>query len=228
MTVGPSVTDREEPVRRPSEAVLDELDYAVVDLETTGISPRKGHRVTELAAVEVSGGEVVGEFSTLVNPGRPIPREISELTGITDDMVAEAPAFGEVSAVVRRTLEGRVFVAHNVSFDWRFLSAEMRRAGAPLPAAPRLCTLRLARRALPGLPRKGLDAVARHFGVEVEGRHRAAGDALATATVLVRLLDEAEERGIRRWGPLVRWLAGGGPPERDGRTRATGGDDGRC
>lgn len=187
---------------------LEALDYVVVDVETTGSSPARGDRVTEIAAVEVSGGEVVGEFSTLVNPGRPIPAWISRLTGITQEMVEDAPPFGEVAGTVRDRLEERIFVAHNVPFDWRFVAEEMRRAQSVLPMGPRLCTLRLARRALPGLRRKGLDAVTRYYDVEIEGRHRALGDALATATVLLRLLEEVDRKGIQEWPELKRWLSG--------------------
>lgn len=199
--------------RDPGEATLEELDYVVVDVETTGVAPSRGHRVTEIAAVQVSGGRVAGEFSTLLNPERPIPARIRELTGITDEMVADAPTFGDVSDVVREELEERVFVAHNVPFDWRFLGAEMRRSRSLSPEGPRLCTLRLARRALPGLPRKGLGSVARHYDVEIEGRHRALGDALATASVLLRLLEEADRRGVGRWDELQRWLGGAAAPD---------------
>lgn len=198
--------------REPGGARLEMLDYVVVDVETTGVAPSRGHRVTEIAAVQVSGGCVAGEFSTLVNPGRPIPARIRDLTGITDEMVADAPSFEDVSDVVRKELEDRVFVAHNVPFDWRFLTAEMRRARSLAPDGPRLCTLRLARRALPGLSRKGLDAVSRHFDVEIAGRHRALGDALATATVLLRLLEEVDRLGLSRWDELQRWLGGGPAP----------------
>ncbi len=198
------------------EASLEELDYVVVDVETTGATPSEGDRVTEIAAVEVTGGRVGEAFSSLVDPGRPIPDWISRMTGITEEMVADAPPFEEVAGEVRARLEGRVFVAHNVPFDWRFVSAEMRRAASVLPEGPRLCTLRLARRALPDLPRKGLDAVTRHYDVEVEDRHRAEGDARATARVLLHLLEEADRKGVRRWEQMDRWLSGGAPPaERD-------------
>ena len=200
------------------ETRLEELDYVVVDVETTGASPASGDRITEIAAIEVTGGEVVGEFSTLVNPGRPIPPWISRLTGITAEMVEDAPPFEEVADLVRERLEGRVFVAHNVPFDWRFVSHEMRRARSLLPRGPRLCTLRLARRALPGLRRKGLDGVTRYFDVEIDGRHRAAGDALATASVLLRLLEVSDRRGVSRWREMEEWLSGApAPAERDDR-----------
>ena len=203
---------------------LREMDYTVVDVETTGSSPSRGDRITEIAAVQVSGGEIVDEFSSLVNPGRTIPPWISDLTGITEEMVRDAPPFGEVAGLVRERLEGRVFVAHNVPFDWRFVSEEMRRAASLSPEGPRLCTLRMSRRALPQLPSKGLDAVAHYYDIEIDGRHRAGGDALATATLLLRLLEEADRRGITRWGELSRWLSGGAPPvERDPAETGRGG-----
>lgn len=194
------------------EGSLSELEYAVVDVETTGTSPGDGARMTEIAVMQVSGGVLVDEFSTLVDPARPIPPWISRLTGITDEMVRDAPAFEEVAPRVRRMLEGRVFVAHNVGFDWRFVTEEMRRASSLLPVGPRLCTLRLARRALPELDRRGLDALAEHYGVEVEDRHRAAGDARATVTILNRLLEEADRTGVSRWSEMRRWLGGEQPP----------------
>lgn len=187
---------------------LSNLDYVVVDVETTGGSPRSGDRVTEIAAVQVSDGRVVGEFSSLVNPGRSIPPWITRLTGISQAMVADAPPFAEVAGLVRERMEGRIFVAHNAPFDWRFVRAEMRRACAVMPVGPQLCTLRLARKALPDLRRKGLDAVTRHFGIDVEDRHRAAGDALATADVLLRLLSEVDRQGVRDWPRLEAWLGG--------------------
>lgn len=187
---------------------LSSLDYVVVDVETTGSSPARGARITEIAAVEVRGGRIAGEFSSLVNPGVGVPPWISRLTGITDAMVADAPRFEDIAGLVRERLEGRVFVAHNAPFDWRFVSAEMRLAASVLLSGPRLCTLRLARRALPGLPRKGLDAVSDHYGIHIADRHRAAGDALATAGVLLRLLEEADRRGVTTWSDLQEWLSG--------------------
>lgn len=205
------------------DAPLHGLDYVVVDVETTGASPGRGDRITEIALVEVSGGRISGEYSTLVNPGRPIPRWIARLTGITGEMVEDAPAFEEVADPVRERLEGRVFVAHNVPFDWRFVAEEMRQARSVLPEGPRLCTLRLARRALPGLSRKGLDGVSRYFDVEIEGRHRAAGDARATASVLLRLLELADRRGVQRWGEMEAWLGGAPAPVEAGEETDGGG-----
>lgn len=194
-------------------APLSALRYAVVDVETTGGSPERGGRIVEVGVVEVSEGQVVDEYGSLVNPGIPVPRWVSRLTGITDQMVAAAPPFEDVCDVLRRRLEGRVFVAHNATFDWGFLSAEMRRARSLLPSGPRLCTIRLTRRAVPGLQRRGLDSVADYYSIPIRDRHRALGDARATAAVLVRLLDEATRQGISGWAQLREWLRPDRPRE---------------
>ena len=185
----------------PLRSLRDE-EWVVVDLETTGGSPRRGHRVTEVAAVCVSGGRITETYATLVNPARAIPRMITALTGITEHMVATAPHFHEVAPRVAETIRGRVFVAHNAGFDWRFLTHEMQTATGTSPAGRQLCTVRLARKLLPELPSRGLDALALYFGVEIENRHRALDDAVATAHVLLRLLDIAEERGAEDWDGL--------------------------
>ena len=176
---------------------FDSLAFAVVDVETTGGSPDRGHRITEIAVVEVRDGSISGEFQSLVNPGRPIPRRISELTGITNEMAAGAPFFDEVAYELFDRLDGRVFVAHNAPFDWRFVSYQLADSLGSVPQGPRLCTLQLARRLAPELVRRNLDALAFHFGVPIHSRHRAHGDAMATARVLLRLLDEARARGAR-------------------------------
>jgi len=126
---------------------LRSLDYVVVDLETTGGSAFGGHRITEVAAVRMRGdGTLVEEYSTLVNPDRPIPPFITRLTRITPAMAAQAPRFGEVAEEVRRVVSGAVFVAHNAPFDWRFLSTELEWAlGEPLRGRV-ICTVRLARK----------------------------------------------------------------------------------
>jgi DNA polymerase-3 subunit epsilon len=175
---------------------LEGLSYAVVDVETTGGTPRRGHRITEVAVVEVEAGVIASDFQTLVNPGRPIPSRIATLTGITNDMVAGAPFFEDIAEELLTRLEGRVFVAHNVSFDWSFVSAQLGDSLGEVPNGPRLCTIQMARRLAPALKRRNLDAVATHFEVPIHARHRAYGDAMATARVLLRLLDEARLQGI--------------------------------
>jgi DNA polymerase-3 subunit epsilon len=172
----------------PDEPLLSELSFAVVDVETTGGRPDTGDRITEIAAVTVKNGQVTNVFETLVNPERSIPPFITRLTNISWEMVRGKSPFRDVCADVLRALDGHVFVAHNASFDWRFVSAEVARATGRELTGRRLCTVRLARRLLPQLRSRSLDYVARHYAVEIpEGmRHRAAGDALATAHCLLR------------------------------------------
>jgi DNA polymerase-3 subunit epsilon len=185
---------------------LHELEFAVVDVETTGTLAAGGDRVTEVAAVTVCGGRVVESYSSLVRPGRPIPAFIVRLTGISEAMVATAPPFAAIAADLQARLEGRVFVAHNAPFDWAFIREELTRATGVVPDLPILCTVRLARRLLSHLPRRNLDAVTAHFGVTIDGRHRALGDARATAEVLVHLLDHLGRDGVHTWGDLTAWL----------------------
>lgn len=154
---------------------LLDAPLAIVDLETTGGHPAHD-RVTEIALIEVEGGEVTGEWSTLVNPGTAIPSGIQALTGITDAMVADAPRFGALAAQLHARLEGRVLVAHNARFDYGFLRHEFERAGLPF-RADTLCTVKLSRRLYPGHARHNLDSVIRRHGIECRARHRAMGDA---------------------------------------------------
>lgn len=176
--------------------------FAVVDVETTGGSARNGHRMTEFAAVPVQRGEVGDPYTTLINPERPIPAPIVALTRITPAMVCRAPTFDRIADRILAALRGRVFVAHNAGFDWRFTSFELERARGLQLVGDRLCTVRLARIVMPHLPRRSLDNVARYFGVTIVDRHRAYGDALATARVLTRLLDAAADRGWDTWAAL--------------------------
>jgi DNA polymerase-3 subunit epsilon len=211
---------------------FDDVPFLVVDVETTGVSAWAGDRITEVAAVLVQRGEVREAFQSLINPGRPIPSFITRLTGIDDAMVRDAPRFAEIAGFLAQEMVGRVFVAHNARFDWNFLSAEYDRvAAAPLKSLTneQLCTVRLARRFLSHLPRRNLDAVAHHYGIEIDGRHRAMGDARATAHVLVGLLKDAERRGVYTWEALDRMMAKRTSKARTRRSampRATDGRDG--
>jgi DNA polymerase III subunit epsilon len=191
------------------EPLLASLSFAVVDVETTGSRPEGGDRITEIAVVTVRDGRIAEVYETLVNPERSIPPFITRLTNISWEMVADKAPFRDVCDDVLRMLEGHVFVAHNAAFDWRFVSAEVVRARGRELTGRRLCTVRLARRLLPQLRSRSLDWVARHYDVEIEPgkRHRAAGDALATAHCLLRLLDDARSHGCARWSDLERFLA---------------------
>lgn len=197
---------------------LSQLAFAVVDVETTGTSAMRGDRITEVAAVTVQNGEVVEVWETLVNPERAIPPFITALTRITWDMVKHAPTFREIASELSRALDGRLFVAHNAAFDWRFVAWEMQRATGERLVGERLCTVRLARAVLPQLRRRSLDALSHYFGVENSARHRAGGDAAATARILVRLLEEAQSRGCTTLED-VRTITRPQPRRRPGRRR---------
>ncbi len=177
--------------------LLEECAFAVVDVETTGMRSGQDDRVTEIAVAVVQGGRREIVFESLVNPMRPIPRMISAVTGITEDMVRDAPVFGDIADQVLCALGGRVFVAHNARFDWAFVNAELRRARDLVLGGSRLCTVRLARRLLRNVASCGLDSLSRHFALENPARHRAGGDALVTAHLLARLLGLARDAGAR-------------------------------
>ncbi|HEX4627918.1 MAG TPA: 3'-5' exonuclease [Gemmatimonadales bacterium] len=187
---------------------LDTCRFAVVDVETTGTSPRHGGRVVEIAVVELAAGTDGADarvtYETLINPERPIAPVVTRLTGITDQAVRTAPRFADVADTVLGALAGAVFVAHHVRFDWGFVAAELGRARGLLLAGPRLCTVRLARRLVPGLERRSLDALAHYFGFPVTVRHRAAPDARLAAQVLARLLRVGRERGARTLDELTQ------------------------
>jgi len=191
--------------RSTATATLLDTVFAVVDVETTGSRPAAGDRITEVAVVLAGpGGRIETVLETLVNPERLIPGAVTRVTQITNEMVQDKPVFGEVVDDLLSALGGRVFVAHNVQFDWRFLEAEVRRARDLRLDGPRVCTVKLARRLIPGLKHRGLDSVSRYFGVEIEGRHRAGGDARATARILVRLLQLGAEQGATTLDDLTR------------------------
>lgn len=180
----------------PPGRALMKLDFAVVDVETTGGGYSRGHRVTEVAVVPVTGGRVGEVYRTLVHPGRYIPSRIQALTGITNEMVAGAPPFDAIADDLRAQLEGRIFVAHNVSFDWGFIREELLAATGDAPEPERLCTVKMGRALVPGLRSYALDALTRHFRIGIHDRHRAFGDAIATSRLLLLLLEQAELDGL--------------------------------
>jgi DNA polymerase-3 subunit epsilon len=189
------------------DSPIRSLEYAVVDVETTGGSWAYGHRITEIAAVRVLGdGTIIDEYRSLVNPERPIPSYISALTNISYEMVRDAPRFADVASEVARVLGGAVFVAHSASFDWRFVGAELRRAGVPLSGRT-LCTVRMARRLVPELRSRSLDSLIYFFNIPIEARHRAYGDARATAELFRLLLGRLDTLEVTRWHQLQELLA---------------------
>jgi DNA polymerase III subunit epsilon len=199
---------------------LNALSYVVVDTETTGGSMWFGDRITEVAAVVVRNGEIAEVFETLINPERSIPPFITALTNITWDMVRDKPTFDVVAPDLMRVLEGHVFVAHNANFDWRFLTSEISRATGHQLRGRKLCTVKIARKVLPQLSRRSLDHIARYYGVTIHNRHRAGGDAIATAKCLVRMIRDLNDRGCETWGDLQSLLGGRSKKKRKRRPPA--------
>lgn len=176
--------------------LLQKSDFVIVDLETTG-AKAPPCRITEVGAYRVSGGRIIAKFETLINPQTSIPPFIVSLTGITDEMVRNAPLFSDVVYDWLNFVDDAVLVAHNTAFDVRFLNHEI---GLLFPglrlANPHLCTVQLARKLLPDLENHKLHTVAEHFSIPISNRHRAAGDALATAEVFLQMLTQLQEEGI--------------------------------
>jgi DNA polymerase III epsilon subunit family exonuclease len=182
---------------------LHGLTFAVVDVETTGLSSRLGDKICEVAVVLGHGGQIVGQLQTLVNPGRPISRGASAVNGITNMMVHDAPPFHSVAPALKEMLEGTVLVAHNASFDLSFISAEMRSAGYDPPSNPVIDTLGLARRCYTFRSNK-LGDVARSLGIRVHGLHRALADATITWHVLNKFLVKLREDGVQTLNDVIR------------------------
>jgi DNA polymerase-3 subunit epsilon len=170
--------------------------FAIVDIETTG-DHALGNGITEIAIVLHNGVEIEGEYQTLINPLIPIQKYVQSLTGITDAMVATAPLFETVAPHIYNLLKDRVFVAHNVNFDYSFVKHYLQSAGYNLDVA-KLCTIRLSRKIFPGLPKYGLASLCREFDIHNHGRHRAAGDALATAQLFEILIQHDTSGDLKR------------------------------
>lgn len=172
------------------------MKFAVVDLETTGGTPENG-RVTEIGIVLLDDFEVVGTYQTLLDPGMPIQPFVQKLTGITDEMVNGQPQFSAVAEEVAELLKGRIFVAHNVQFDSKFLRAELRRCCIKMDP-PRLCTVKLTRRFFPGLPSYSLHNLIMSLELPDFNHHRALADAMAAAELLKLCLQKAGPDKIRK------------------------------
>jgi DNA polymerase-3 subunit epsilon len=205
------------------EPLLVDTTFVVVDLETTGGSPADC-AITEIGAVKVRGGQVLGEFQTLLDPGRPIPPFIAVLTGITDAMVAGAPAEAEAVPAFLEFARGAVLVAHNAGFDTGFLRAACARLGVAWPDPPVLDTVGLARQVLTRdeAPDVKLATLARLFRTSVQPEHRALADARATVDVLHGLLERVGNRGVHTLGDLLSWQRRVSPAQRAKRHLADG------
>ncbi|PZR22311.1 MAG: DNA polymerase III subunit epsilon [Flavobacterium psychrophilum] len=166
---------------------MRKTEYAIVDIETTG-GHASGSRITEIAIIIHDGMQVLDRFETLINPQKEISHPIFALTGINNEMVANAPIFDDVAEKILEMLEGRIFVAHNVNFDHSFVRHELGRAGLKWTAKNKLCTVRAARKIRPGLPSYSLGNLCRSLDIPLLHAHRAGGDADATAILLAMLL----------------------------------------
>lgn len=205
------------------EAPLRTVTFVVFDLETTGGSADRDG-ITEIGAVKVRGGEVLGEFATLVNPGREIPPAVQSITGITTEMVANAPPPESVLPAFLEFAAGSVLVAHNAPFDTGFLRANCTRLGLDRPRPHTICTVRLARRALTRdeTPNHKLATLARVLGARTEPVHRALDDARATSDVLHALLERVGSFGVRTLGDLLEHIPDVSPAQRRKRSLADG------
>jgi len=168
--------------------------YAIVDIETTG-GYAENHRITEIAIYHHDGLTITDTYHTLLNPGRNIPYYITGLTGISTEMVLDAPTFSEIGQEIFQRLDGKVFVAHNAHFDYSFLKKEFEQAGFTWNAK-KLCTVRLSRKIIPGLRSYSLGSLAESLGIEIANRHRAGGDAAATVRIFDELLRRDNESHI--------------------------------
>jgi DNA polymerase III subunit epsilon len=208
-----------EPVAFDMDSVsLRETTFVVVDLETTGgRASGEGHdAITEIGAVKVRGGAVLGELATLVDPGRSIPPQIVALTGITTAMVCDAPTIASVLPAFLEFSRGAVLVAHNAGFDIGFLRAAAERCQIAWPRPPVLCTVRLARRVLSRdeAPSVRLAALARLFGAATTPTHRALDDARATVDVLHALIERVGNQGVHTYTDLLSYLPDVTPAQR--------------
>jgi len=180
---------------------LADVAFVVIDLETTGTKPGAG-KITEIGAVRIEGLEQVATFETLVNPQRPIPQMVIELTGITPQMLLGAPRIEQVMPHLLDFIEGAVVVAHNSSFDLGFLNYELARLKGRRLGDGAIDTVPLSRCAVPGLPNHKLGTVAEALGSPVAANHRALADALATAHVFLTCVGRLQERGVTRLDEL--------------------------
>ena len=160
--------------------------YAIIDIETTGGSARL-EKITEIAVYLHDGNEITGEFVSLVNPERNIPYFITNLTGITNEMVENAPRFYEIAKKIIELTEGRTFVAHNARFDYSFIREEYKSLGFNFKRSI-LDTVALSRKLIPGHKSYSLGNICKDLNISINGRHRAAGDALATVRLLEILI----------------------------------------
>jgi DNA polymerase-3 subunit epsilon len=181
---------------------LDEVTFAVLDVETTGLTPQFGDRVCEVALLRFRGDRELGRFHTLVNPQRSISPGAFAVNGIRDQDLLDAPIFAEIAPWLLDLLEESTLVAHNAPFDLSFLAAEFQICDLPLTVNPIIDTLALARRCY-RFPSNSLQTVARFLGVHTMGQHRALADVITTKMVFDRFLSELRQKGVLTLADLL-------------------------
>lgn len=181
---------------RPRYYTMKNCEYAIVDIETTG-GNASGSRITEIAIIIHDGAKVIDRWETLVNPQKDIPAPIFALTGINNEMVRDAPLFDDIAEQVFEMLTDRIFVAHNVNFDYSFVRHQLEEAGFKW-TAKKLCTVRATRKIRPGLGSYSLGNLCRSLDIPVQNRHRAGGDADATAVLFGLLVEWDSESELQK------------------------------
>ena len=178
----PSITQRSP----ASDLNLQAITFVVFDLETTGLNPQD-HQIIEIGAKKIRNGQIIASWTSLVSTGQPLSREITRITNITTAMLEGQPEISEVMQDFFNFIQGSVLVAHNASFDYRFLQATADRLGFEFHW-PILCTLKMSRALLPDLPRKNLASVTAYFGLTNPNSHRALNDAQVTAQIFINFI----------------------------------------
>lgn len=174
---------------------LSEIKFACLDTETTGLSPQMGGKVCEVAVSVTRGGQVIEEFTTLLNPGKPMGPEVISIHGITNEMVADAPSFADIVPQLLYLLDGAVVVAHNADFDMNFLQAEFASCGLKMPNVPVLDTLKLARKS-GKFAKNNLGCVAADLGINCQGWHRAMADTKMAEQIFYYFLTILSKEGV--------------------------------
>lgn len=170
--------------------------FAIVDIETTGGYGNK-NCITEIAIILHNGKDIEGQFHSLINPEAPIDWYVQKMTGITNAMVASAPKFNDVAESIYNLLKDRIFVAHNVNFDYSFVRNHLYQCGFVIDL-PKICTVKLSRKIFPGLPKYGLGSLSKHFSIENIARHRAIGDATATTKLFELILSNDKNNEVAK------------------------------
>lgn len=183
---------------------MNNKHYIIVDIETTGLSKDR-HHITEIAAVQFDGKNIVHTFQTLINPQTPIPAFITKFTGITNEMVQDAPTIDQILPSFMDFLGDHIFVAHNATFDYGFLNNKIIKHFETTIPNPTLCTRRLANRLVSQLPSKRLECLCQHFQVTNQRAHRAMGDVMATVQILEHFLNMLKKRWIEKKSEIIQF-----------------------